>query len=61
MNEMYNEKLKHHFHQAGTVLRDLILENADNNRIVDQVHQLINHLLVIKGEVLTEETETKNT
>lgn len=52
---MANQRVKDLFYDAGGVLRDMILENPDNCRLVDQIHQLVNHLLVIKGLVLEED------
>lgn len=46
---MDTEKALQRLEATGPILRDMILENADNKVIVNQLHQLINHILVAKN------------
>jgi len=52
---MEPEKALQWIEATSPILRDMILENADNKVLINQLHQLINHILVAKN-YLTEES-----
>lgn len=55
-NTLDTRKARQRLEATGPILRDLIIENADNKVIINQLHQLINHILVARNYLEEEDS-----